>query len=187
MRRKSKASVAYNSEESNDKETTKHEKSEDSHQHLVKNVKVLENVLIQSLGGLNNENSFGINISDMKNGEFKKTALSNFISFNNGETMYMGDSRKASLPAKNIKLGKTKNNNLTFNGGSSFFSKSSKSSKASSKEAHLDNSNILQNIDFIKNIQKETGVSYKDICEMNNLTQTNDDGPGGKENMSLLQ
>lgn len=130
-RRRSKVSLTYNSGTTLENKDLKYSESDKNESKISKNVAMLENVLLQSKINQNKDNSFGIDISSIKNGEFKKASLSNFISFNNGETMFVGgmdEGRKRSLPDHKLNTGK---NNITFN-GSSFFSKNSKESKVSS-------------------------------------------------------
>lgn len=179
MRKRSKTSLRYNSG------TTAGDRQREfcakDNTKISKNIKMLQSILANS----QDDNNFGIDIvNTTSNGEFKKSNLNNFISFNNGETMFVGpleENRKGSLPCQKLKSIKNKGN-FTFN-GSSFFSKQSKDSVSAASDPK--STSILNNIDFIKNIQKETGISFKDICAINEMTK--DDTEPQDSKLSALQ
>ena len=117
-----------------EKEGKQHDKQDNSNSledeslmesKLEKNISQIQSMLMQSQDVITKDGSFGIDISSLQNGHFKKANLNNFISFNNGDTMMLGsldESRKASLAYQMLP---SVNNNVTFN-GSSYFSNNSK-------------------------------------------------------------
>lgn len=168
IKKMSKASIVYNSTTTNDYKLD--QRSVDNGEvKIFKNIELLKNVLIQNQQHLaNKENNFGIDIEGIKNGEFKKSPLSNYISFNKGETMYVGSidgNRKTSLPVEQLNSISKQSNNITFN-GSNFFSKNSRKSSTILKQEMKEN--ILSNDSHhVQSVNKGDKFKVRDIFHRN--------------------